>query len=208
MLGGISQAIKKLLRLTQDTLSSNRVRGLIDKTIKRVYIIYIDVFNPFFSLLVKTLVLSDSLVRERRQAKIREIYPKLSVVKIIQKRREDKIYQARYLLLIATLFCILSNIFFDLGISNFFPVIFIATFILLNLESFLFDYRIRKGWYGTNETEAREIVKFILDNSDNIDFTDGGSTKSVINPEDIREIAIDLGIQLPGYPEPDFIRKA
>jgi hypothetical protein len=51
-----------------------------------------------------------------------------------------------------------------------------------------FNIRILYGWYGNNEREAREIIGFILSESSNIDFRDGGKLKKILTDEDIEEI--------------------
>ena len=50
-------------------------------------------------------------------------------------------------------------------------------FILLN--GFIVNYRIQKGYYGSSDHEAREILDFILRNSDDL----GGSGKSEVFPK-------------------------
>jgi hypothetical protein len=41
-----------------------------------------------------------------------------------------------------------------------------------------------KGLFGTNRTEARELIDFIIKNSDNLDFTDSnGNLRRALLPE-------------------------
>jgi hypothetical protein len=52
------------------------------------------------------------------------------------------------------------------------------------LKEFLLTYRIQKGLFGTNRTEARELIDFIIKNSDNLDFTDSnGNLRRALLPE-------------------------
>ncbi|NMX72651.1 hypothetical protein HBO23_06695 [Pseudomonas sp. WS 5532] len=44
----------------------------------------------------------------------------------------------------------------------------------------LIEYRINKGWYGKNEFESREIIRFVLAHADKNDFNDQGGLKKVI----------------------------
>ncbi len=60
---------------------------------------------------------------------------------------------------------------------------------------------------GCSQSEAREIIEFITKNAEDIDFTDGNNPKSIIRPEDIQQIGGELGIQFPGYPEPNAMNK-
>ena len=62
-----------------------------------------------------------------------------------------------------------------------FPVLVI---VLLIARSVLLQYRIKNGLFGTSEHEAREIIGFILNNSNTIDFTDGdGKLRKALLPE-------------------------
>jgi hypothetical protein len=45
-------------------------------------------------------------------------------------------------------------------------------------------YRIQKGLFGTNRTEARALIEFIIKHSEDIDFTDSnGKLRRVLLPE-------------------------
>ncbi|MCI5163795.1 MAG: hypothetical protein D3917_17625 [Candidatus Electrothrix sp. AX5] len=78
------------------------------------------------------------------------------------------------------------------GISWKFPQmnLSIISLMLLGLISLLIakeqllEYRIRKGLFGTNRTEARTLIEFIIKNSDDIDFTDSkGNLRRALMPE-------------------------
>ncbi|MEM9276588.1 MAG: hypothetical protein AAGA80_27145, partial [Cyanobacteria bacterium P01_F01_bin.143] len=84
-------------------------------------------------------------------------------------------------------------------ISTNFLIIIFGLISLLFLYLVVLNFRIRQGWYGGNESEAREIINFALRNSDDIDFTDDGQSKSLFNEEDIAEICLDLEIPIPGF---------
>ena len=56
---------------------------------------------------------------------------------------------------------------------------------LIEIKEQLVEYRIRKGLFGTNKTEARELINFIVENSSDIDFTDSdGKLRRVLLPEE------------------------
>ncbi len=56
--------------------------------------------------------------------------------------------------------------------------------IILIVKESLIEYRIRKGLFSTNRTEARELIDFIIKNSDNLDFTDSnGNLRRALLPE-------------------------
>jgi hypothetical protein len=46
------------------------------------------------------------------------------------------------------------------------------------------EYRIKKGLYGTNPYETKEIIQFIEEHSDKSDFIDGGKYKKLIQESD------------------------
>ena len=143
-----------------------------------------------------------------KQKKIKKDYPQLSIIGIMRQRKDSQKFQTIYLLLIVTIIYILASKFFNFVICNIFLGFLLGSILLIVLESLIFNYRINRGWYGSNESEAREIINFILKNSEDVDFTDGDSPKSIIKSEDIQQVIEELGIQIPGYPEPNAINKS
>ena len=71
--------------------------------------------------------------------------------------------------------------------------------MLTILDFLIFDYRINRGWYGSSELEAKEIIGFTLKNSEDIDFTDGDAPKSIIRPEDIQQIVKQINTPISDY---------
>ncbi len=63
-------------------------------------------------------------------------------------------------------------------------ILFLAGAIYINQT--IFEYRARKGLYGNTDYEAREILGFIFENAEYIDFGDGNGAKR-ISPEPERE---------------------
>lgn len=143
----------------------------------------------------------------KQNKRIKKNYPKLSIVGIMRERKVNQKFQTIYLLLIATIVYVFASKFLNFAISNIFLIVLFGSVVLITLESLIFNYRINKGWYGSNESEAREIIDFIVKNSDDIDFTDGNNPKSIIKPEDIKQVVEELGIQIPGYPQPNEINQ-
>ena len=66
----------------------------------------------------------------------------------------------------------------------------------------LLAFRIRKGYYGKTEYEAREIIGFILKHSKRIDFTDGGNLKEIISKDDITTLEQYVEAALSGVMRP------
>lgn len=89
----------------------------------------------------------------------------------------------------------MSLVFFGvaLGLLNYyypqwdllkFSIICIVTLGLIILKESIVEFRIKKGWFGTNKIEAKALIDFLVNNSDDIDFTDGnGKLKRTLFPE-------------------------
>lgn len=149
------------------------------------------VIDPFLIFLIVGLVLFVGLVIlgeaiKRRRKK--EKYPRDSIIKIMNKRKSRVIY---FSVAFCLLTIILSMIIPQLTIlPEIFPIqiILASTMIILLSGKLALDYRILKGWYGNNEREAREIIEFIVRESSNIDFRDGGKLKRILSDDDLEEI--------------------
>lgn len=90
---------------------------------------------------------------------------------------------------------LLLSIFTDLGFQQFSDynshgyVTLIAAFLwsAIIIEHKIIELRIRKGWYGKNEFEAREIINFALAHANKDDFNDQGGLKRIVPLPDIPE---------------------
>lgn len=82
-----------------------------------------------------------------------------------------------------------------------YSIICIVTLALIIIKELIVEFRIKKGWFGTNKIEAKALIEFLISNSDDIDFTDGnGKLKRVLFPESTpsKEVAkpVDGGISV------------
>ena len=161
-------------------------------------------YEIFFATILIVLVISSLIffryIDLRRRSRIvalqqvkkaREQYPKLSVVSIMRSRRSAQIRSTLIILsvgVIVNFIMTLRGSTSNIGIS----IIFLVLIVGVLLKQAVFEYRIRKGMYGTNEREAREIITFILQESQNIDFDDQGKPKRLITEEDLEEIKQDI----------------
>jgi len=92
------------------------------------------------------------------------------------------------LLTIPFLQSFIHNLLFDIEINISYLILPVFLISLLELKIYLMNYRIKKGYWGTNEHEAREVIYFILKNSEKIDFTDDdGKPKKLVNLKDLKE---------------------
>jgi amino acid permease len=85
---------------------------------------------------------------------------------------------------IILILCIVLNL-----LVSFLPTIDFSYFLLavasllllcIHADQQLIEYRIKKGWYGKNEYETKEIINFIISHSNKNDFNDSGGLKRVI----------------------------
>lgn len=61
-------------------------------------------------------------------------------------------------------------------------VVFLLAILFINQK--MLEYRVKKGYYGATEYEAREIIEFILNHADKTDFTDNDGLKKLMpDPE-------------------------
>lgn len=144
-------------------------------------------YSPLFYLTWSLRKASNSIMNNEYYEAFKEKYPRLSVVRIMQRRKGLETIWNVIILFLALLTYILSSYYFKLTISYGLIVISFLVMLLLAIYNSSFDFRIGKGFYGNNEREAREIIMFILKESDNIDFTDNGKLKKIISDTDLDE---------------------
>lgn len=66
----------------------------------------------------------------------------------------------------------------------FLAIIAIVLFCLIESREIVIGHRIRNGWFGTTNAEARDMIIFLIENADNIDFTDSnGKIRRALLPE-------------------------
>jgi hypothetical protein len=79
---------------------------------------------------------------------------------------------------------LLFVVFFKTNINYWLILLIILLAGSLFTSRQLLRYRIRKGYYGTNEDEAREIIQFILEHAEDTDFSSGDGPKKIMpDPE-------------------------
>ncbi|RMT95162.1 hypothetical protein ALP39_200071 [Pseudomonas marginalis pv. marginalis] len=79
--------------------------------------------------------------------------------------------------------------FFVEGYSSSWVAVIVGVLMgVIHIDHFLIDYRIKNGWYGKNEFESMEIIRFIIAHANKDDFNDSGGLKRVIPLPDIGEV--------------------
>ncbi len=96
------------------------------------------------------------------------------------KRKNRRV---KLLLLATSVSCVVLN--YDLEIKEFLTYSYypIIVFGFLLISEYLIEYRVRMGFFGNSSNEAYDILKFIVQNSRDIDFNDpdGGSRKTLLS---------------------------
>lgn len=146
---------------------------------------FLSIFISLSLYLIMLITISISIIKfekliYRKRAKANDTSLSLIYIKQLRKNTNFVI-----LITLGYIFCI----FFFKKIIIYLSLKYIALFILgFNLllvkKELLIKYRIHKGLFGTNHTEARELINFIIKNSDNLDFTDSnGNLRRALLPE-------------------------
>lgn len=91
---------------------------------------------------------------------------------LVNKKAKKESYS--YLVLFTTLILYISIMFIlSLTIKKVIIFILLGLILALYVKQKILEYRIKNGYYGTNQSEAREIISFILDNSDDFNNFNG-----------------------------------
>lgn len=81
-----------------------------------------------------------------------------------------------------------------IAMFNLIPLHFSAFAISLGLlgaiylDQYLIVYRVKKGWYGRNEYEAREIINYIIAHANPEDFNDEGGLKTLMAKSERKQL--------------------
>lgn len=68
------------------------------------------------------------------------------------------------------------------------PFLSIVFIIIIFIKQLILAYRIKSGQYGSNEYEAREIVNFILDETNKHYFNGGDGQPVIFTDENLKEL--------------------
>ena len=109
-------------------------------------------------------------------------YRNISIAQIFSLVKNRNINIARVVFLIALLGYWGFSVWIDTSLNIYVVSILLACLMLTVIEEFVLHYRIKKGLYGNNLFEAKEIVSFVISESDRIDFHDDGHPKKLLDP--------------------------
>lgn len=121
-------------------------------------------------------------------------YLGLSILSIFRKWRGNSLIYSQYTLGLGILSYIVSGLLLTGNISVGTVSTAFAFLVLCVFYSWLTDFRIDKGFFMTNEKEAKDLTSFILSKSRDIDFNDpGGDRKDIMSSEEIHGILQEAG---------------
>ncbi|HCE3202152.1 TPA: hypothetical protein ACX3CW_002261 [Vibrio parahaemolyticus] len=137
--------------------------------------------NP--ASLAKTFWILNEIAHEvKPKSNTNEVKPKSNTIVglMLEKKLTDSNTNTRRLLLVIAAYLIFVGV--DIITFNQF-VLIIPSLLLaaLYLDQYLIVYRVRKGWYGRNEYEAREIIAYVISHADKDDFNDEGGLKKLMD---------------------------
>lgn len=89
---------------------------------------------------------------------------------------------------IAIICLLVSYYFIAFEVDMVVMVLLISAMFLIFLQNLLMIYRVRRGFYGGDEEDAREIIAFMLKHADVDGGGPGGRRRELISAEDLKEI--------------------
>jgi hypothetical protein len=104
-----------------------------------------------------------------------------TIVGLMLAERSKKYLSTTYLLLLSLA---IQTIFTLVGITTMNWFIFwliLFSICALHFDQYLIAHRVRRGWYGRNEYEAREIISFVMSHADKNDFNNSGGLKKLMD---------------------------
>lgn len=130
---------------------------------------------------IKTKILTEVVKAPPEEKKAK------TVVGLMLGEKMKKSFQAQLFLILALTISLFSYILFQTAWNIVAIGIIIFSLLAIQIDKMLIEYRVKNGWYGTNEYEAREIISFIISHANKDDFNDSGGLKKVIPEPEIIE---------------------
>lgn len=142
------------------------------------------------SLSITYLSLTVSRVQNQ---KIRQ--SRLSVLGAFLKGFQNSTQYAQRVILSASVIYVLLLVSTPIEMKEGIVFTLIATYLTLVLQRVVLIYRVRKGYYLNCEGEVRELINFVIENADEIDYT--GDNGEIISARDIEDIVLETMNSVP-----------
>ncbi|WP_181144443.1 hypothetical protein [Cronobacter sakazakii] len=105
-----------------------------------------------------------------------------TVVNLFLLSEKNKLLKTKILAVFITILSALTIAFMDMPFWA--MAVGVALFILAEAKDQIVSYRVTRGYFGTNTSEALQLIKFIRENADRFDSNDGdGRRRKILNPE-------------------------
>lgn len=139
-----------------------------------------------FEVLEKALLeLHDSSLKEQEQKQKKR---SLALTSLIVKHT-SKANTSSYLYLTFSFIVYNLLVFTGIIISNStVPLLILVLACIIFIRQRILVYRIQTGQYGSNEYEAREVLKFILDETNHHYFNGSGGTPAIFSEDNLKEV--------------------
>lgn len=135
-------------------------------------------------------LLAPKLVRNLLELKITRDIEKRKTNTVVGMMLEEKLTKSKKnssLIIVALLIYIGCSSFHLIQLNPFAIIVPLILLTAFYLDQYLIIYRVRKGWYGRNEYETREIISYIVAHADKDDFNDDGGLKKLMDaPENAK----------------------
>lgn len=103
-----------------------------------------------------------------------------TVVGLMLGEKAERSSKSQLSLLIALCISFAFSYYLDTSINSITILVISILFLGIQIDQKLIEYRVKNGWYGKNEFETREIIKFIISHANKDDFNDSGGLKKLI----------------------------
>jgi hypothetical protein len=157
------------------------------------YNITVIVFGSILGIgMTKTLTAMLPLIRRPLPAHSPKLHKNLAIAEIFAAKRErsTRLSSALVIAMITYSWITEAKTGYYLGV---------IILVLLWSDHLILAYRIRRGYYATNQHEAKELLRFLIAHADKGDFSDGDDLRRIFpTPE---EVGSEHGVRLPGYAE-------
>lgn len=121
---------------------------------------------------------------ENRTLKVKEVA--LSLTYLINLKKKN--YVTKVILLVCGLIFGVLDHYYPLWDLLNFSIVLIVTLGFITIKESLVEFRIKKGWFGSNKAEAKTLIEFLITNSEDIDFTDSdGKLKRTLFPDSMSQ---------------------
>ncbi|MDH6024946.1 hypothetical protein [Vibrio splendidus] len=143
--------------------------------------IYSEMITAFSSLVIATLSLES--LKDTSKARTN------TVVGMMLKEKLDG-SNKNCLLIIAGLIAYICLAFFNLVQFHFTAFIIpLCLLVAMYLDQHLIIYRVKKGWYGRNEYETREIINYVIAHAKPEDFNNDGGLKTLMDKPERKQLS-------------------